>query len=113
MFNIFEIIIKKIVVVDSVPHRDIDLAMKKSEIINNLKLVDFKIFFDSIFGFLGQKCFYKPIFRSREALGLILKTKVGYKKSPFFATLLKFGELKNDITPPIYFNWKSNFWGIV
>ena len=35
MFNICEIIIEKIVVLDSVTHLDIDLAMKKIEIINN------------------------------------------------------------------------------
>ena len=48
MFNTCEIIIEKIVVVDAVPHWDIDLARKKSEIINNLKLVNFKTFLYSV-----------------------------------------------------------------
>ena len=39
------------------PHWDIDLAMKKSEIINNLKLVDFKTFLITFSDSLDQNAF--------------------------------------------------------
>ena len=49
--------IEKIVVIDAVPHQGIDLAMKKSEIILNLKWVDFKTFLIAFLDSLGKHAF--------------------------------------------------------
>ena len=57
MFTICEIIIEKNIFIDAVPHRDIDLAMKTSKIINNLKLVEFKTFLIVVFDSLGENAF--------------------------------------------------------